>query len=246
MTNTESSIRKIIIIGATSGIGEALAKQYLAQGDIVGISGRREENLQQLQQAYSSDQLFIQTMDVCQTDEAVSQLKQLVEKMDGVDLVVINAGIGFINKRLSWSLEAETIQTNVVGFAALANYAMNYFLTRGKGQLVSISSISALRGSDLAPAYAASKAFVSNYMEGLRKKASKNKTEIVVTDIQPGFVDTPMAKGDGLFWVCPVDKAAQQIKTAIDKKRQHAYVSKRWRLIAWVMKLLPQPLYHRI
>ena len=240
-----NELTKIIIIGASSGIGEALAKQYLAQGSIVGISARRIEALQSIQKN-NPGQLLVQTMDVCSPDKAIIQLDQLIKKMDGVDIIVISAGTGFINQQLEWPKEELTINTNVIGFAAMASHAMNYFLHRGSGHLVSISSISALRGSDLAPAYAASKAFVSNYMQGLRKKAKKMGIKVWVTDIKPGFVDTPMAKGKGLFWVCPVNKAAQQIKNAIDKKRQHAYVSKRWRLIAWLFKFLPQPIYNRI
>ena len=240
-----NQLAKVIIIGATSGIGEALTKQYLSQGATVGITGRRTENLRSIQQN-NPGHLLIQSMDVCETDQAIIQLDQLIKNLGGVDIVVISAGTSFTNQQLEWPKEELTIKTNVVGFAAIATHAMNYFLNRGSGHLVSISSINALRGSDLAPTYAASKAFVSNFMQGLRKKANKMGLDVSVTDIQPGFVDTPMAKGEGLFWVCAVDKAAHQIKKAIDKKRQHAYVSKRWRIIAWLLKLMPQPLYDRI
>jgi short-subunit dehydrogenase len=110
---------------------------------------------------------------------------------------------------------------------------------------ICISSIAAIRGSGAAPAYAASKAFMSNYLEGLRIKAFKTGLPIVVTDIQPGFVDTAMAQGQGLFWVAPPNTAALQIYKAIERKAKHAYVTRRWSIIGWLLKALPDFLYYR-
>lgn len=124
-----------------------------------------------------------------------------------------------------------------MGFTAVAIETMKFFKHQGHGHLVGISSIAALKGNKDAPAYSASKAYISNYLEGLRKSVSK--TSITVTDIQPGLVDTDMAKGDGLFWVAPKEKAARQIFKVIKKKKKHAYITKRWRIIAWILKLLP-------
>ena len=83
-------------------------------------------------------------------------------------------------------------------------------------------------------------------MNRLRYLVSKNKNNITITDIQPGFVDTAMAQGENLFWVASPEKAATQIYTAILKKKNHAYVTKRWRLIAWVLKILPDFIYNRL
>jgi len=96
--------------------------------------------------------------------------------MGGVDLVVISAGTGHLNDGLDWDLENEAIKTNVTGFAVMANVAMKHFVKRGSGHLVGISSIAALRGGRQAPAYNASKAFESNYLEGLRQKVRKIRT----------------------------------------------------------------------
>ncbi len=116
------------------------------------------------------------------------------------------------------------------------------FLKNIKNQ---ISSIAAIRGGE-APSYNASKAFVSNYLQGLCYLNAKSKNNVVVTDIQPGFVDTAMAQGDGLFWVASPQKAAAQIFTAIKKKKRHAYITKRWRLIGWILKILPDFLYNKL
>jgi short-subunit dehydrogenase len=123
--------------------------------------------------------------------------------------------------------------------------AVEHLQKRGSGQIVGISSIAALRGNRAAPAYNASKAFISNYLEALRNRFRKLNLPIVVTDVQPGFVDTAMAKGEGVFWAAAPEKAARQIFTAIGKRKEHAYVTKRWRVIAWVLKAAPNWLYHR-
>jgi short-subunit dehydrogenase len=116
---------------------------------------------------------------------------------------------------------------------------MRYFKEQGYGHLVNISSVAGIRGNGIAPSYNATKAYQINYLEGLRLNAYKSKKNIYVTDVRPGFVDTAMAKGDGLFWVALVEKAAQQILDAIKRKKNIVYITKRWRLIGYILKLLP-------
>lgn len=236
---------KAVIIGATSGIGKALAEVLLREGYALGLAGRRMHLLDELKGKYP-DRVYLKRIDVSRTAEAMDALAGLISEMHGVDLVVISAGTGFINTNLQWMPEKETIDVNVSGFTAMTNVAMNHFLSKGSGHLVGISSIAAIRGDSSAPAYNASKAFVSNYLEGMRKKAVRTGPSITVTDIQPGYVDTAMAQGDGKFWVASSREAAEQIFEAIKKKRKHAYITKRWRLIAWVMKIAPDFLYDRI
>lgn len=236
---------RIIIIGATSGIGLAIARQYLKAGHLVGLTGRRENILLAVQTEYLGT-AYVQNMDVTKASLAASQLENLIEKMKGVDIVIANAGAGFVNPKLEWEKQAQTIDVNVTGFTAICTSAMKYFLRRGRGQLVGISSIAGIRGSDAAPSYAASKAYVSNYLAGLRKKAIKAKLPIYITDVLPGFVDTPMGQSNERFWVASADKAATQIIKAISKKRKRVYVTKRWRIIAWLMKILPDWVYNRI
>ncbi|MCP4539274.1 MAG: SDR family NAD(P)-dependent oxidoreductase [Chloroflexi bacterium] len=237
--------KKAIIIGASSGIGRALAKILSHHGYTVGLAARRLTLVQELQKEIGPG-AFVKRIDVSQVEEAMSLLAELAQEMGGVDLVVISAGTGFINQDLIWGREKETIAVNVSGFAAMANVAMHHFLQQGAGHLVSISSIGALRGSGPAPAYNASKAFISTYMQGLRQRVFKLKVPITITDIQPGFVDTAMAKGEGMFWVASPEKAAEQIYQVIRKKKTHAYITKRWRLIAWFFRLAPDCIYNRM
>ena len=236
-------IKKAIIVGATSGIGRELAKVLSDEGYIVGITGRRGHLLEDLKNELPS-QAFVQSMDISNT-EAINALHKLIDEMQGVDLIVISAGVGSTDPELPWNREKETIETNVLGFAAMVNVAYHYFNLKKSGHLVAISSIAAIRGGDF-PAYNASKAFVSNYLQGLRYKAAKNNIKITITDIQPGFVNTAMAQGEGIFWMASARKAAIQIYQAIKKKKKHAYITKRWRLIGCILKIIPDYIYHKI
>lgn len=238
-------MNKAIVIGASSGIGRELAMVLSRNGYIVGLTGRRVDLLEEIRGALPHP-AFLKQMDVTDHSSSMATLEDLIGEMGGMDLIVISAGVGFINPELDWEDEKSTIDVNVAGFTAMANVAFRYFTQTGGGHLVGISSIAAIRGSGDAPAYNASKAFISNYLQGLRTKALKARLPIHITDIQPGLVDTAMAKGDGLFWVAPPEKAARQIFRAIQRKTKHAYVTKRWALIACLLKVLPDCLYTKL
>lgn len=206
------------------------------------MAGRRIELLSNLQREIPGS--YSKRIDITESEEAATLLKELIQEMGGMDMIIISSGVGFINPELDWKQEKETIDVNISGFAAIANAAFKYFSHQGSGHIVGISSLAAIRGSGEAPAYNASKAFVSNYLEGLRQKASKSGIAITVTEKQPGFINTAMAKGEGLFWVAPPEKAAHQIFKAITGNKKHAYITKRWRIIAWLLKVIPDWIYN--
>lgn len=235
---------KIIIIGATSGIGKELATGYLKKGFFVGITGRRENLLLEVKSVFPSN-LFTSCFDVTSTKN-IQHLKDLIADLGGLDLLIYNAGFGDPSEGLVEEIEIATTKTNVTGFVEIAAFAFNYFIQQGHGQMAVTSSIAALRGNGLAPAYSASKAFMSNYAEGLNMKASRLKKDIFVTDVKPGFVKTKMAKGHGRFWVASPQKAAAQIMKAIEGKRRIVYVTRRWWIIAQLFKIIPYALYRRI
>jgi short-subunit dehydrogenase len=232
-------------VGASSGIGRSLAVVLSLEGYRVGVVARRTELLVQLQGELAGP-CVIKTADVSQPDVAMPLLRELIDELVDVELFIVSAGTGFDNAALEWEPERETISVNVLGFAGMVNVAVAHLERRGSGHLVGISSLAALRGIGGAPAYAASKAFVSNYLQGVRYRFKKLKLPVVVTDVQPGFVDTRMAKADQQFWVASPQKAARQIASAIRGHREHVYVTRRWRLIAWLLRLVPDAVYSRI
>ena len=231
-------MKKAIIIGASSGIGEALVDFLVNEGYLVGITARREELLMGIQKKFP-DRVFYKVMDVQQTDKIEQICTDLSSTIGGLDLMIISAGIGHLNKELDFEISHDVVKTNVSGFTCVANWSMNYFQKQGYGHLANISSIAGLLGNGIAPSYNATKAYQINYFNGLRKKVKKLKLRIHLTDIQPGFVDTPILKGNGLFWIAPVDKAAKQIYAAIRKKKKKVYITKRWALIAFIIRLKP-------
>ena len=237
-------IKRIIIIGATSGIGRKMAELYAANGNIVGITGRRNELLNEIKDLYPG-KIETECFDVSGA-ENIARLSLLIQKIGGMDILVYSSGVGEASKELDWQVDKMTVETNVKGFVEIANWSFNYFIKQGHGSMAVISSIAANRGNSWAPAYSASKAFQSNYFEALVIKAERMKKDIGITCIEPGFVKTKMAKGNKQFWVVSLEKAARQIITAIEKRKRKVYVSKRWWLVAKLMQLMPFWIYKRI
>jgi short-subunit dehydrogenase len=238
-------MKRAIVIGATSGIGRQLVKILAARNYIVGATGRRENLLAGLQQEFP-EKIFTACFDVTDTPIVLEKLENLVGQIGGLDLLIFSAGTGHPNPTLDFALEKDAIVTNVFAFTQVADWAFAFFEKQKSGQLVGISSIAGLRGNRHAPAYNATKAFQINYLEGLRQKAQKTNLPITITDIRPGFVDTAMAKGEGIFWMASVDKAATQICRAIENKKAIAYITRRWAFVALIMRLMPRALYQRL
>jgi short-subunit dehydrogenase len=238
-------MKKVIIIGATSGIGKGLAQKLANENYVVGITGRRSELLNELK-SQNPNVFHPKTFDIIDTKKIVENLENLTKELGGLDLLIISSGTGDLNENLDYEIEKRTIETNITGFTCIANWAFNYFEDQKAGHLVAITSVGGLRGSRIAPAYNSSKAYQINYLEGLRQKAQKLKKPIFVTDIRPGFVDTAMAKGEGQFWVASVEKATSQIYNAIKRKKKIAYITKRWRFIGIILKRIPRQVYDRM
>jgi short-subunit dehydrogenase len=238
-------MKKAVIIGATSGIGKGLAKKLANENYIVGITGRRTGLLDELK-CEKPNSFYTKTFDITDINKIVENLENLTKELGGLDLLILSSGIGEINEKLDYEIEKRTIETNVTGFTCIADWAFNYFEKQKAGHLVAISSVGGLRGSGIAPSYNASKAYQINYLEGLRQKTNKLKNPIFVTDIRPGLIDTEMAKGEGLFWVMPVEKSVIQIYKAIRKRKKIAYITKRWTIVASILKRIPNQIYERM
>jgi short-subunit dehydrogenase len=236
-------MKKVIIIGATSGIGRELARLYAGAGYLVGATGRRQDLLYSLQLEYPNH-IVTECFDAT-SDDSPAHLGSLCRKLGGLDLLIYNAGWGDLSETLDWATEKATIDVNVNGFLRAIHFGWHYFIRQGHGHLVTVSSIAGIRGNRHSTSYSAAKGFQSIYFEGLYLRARKLKVPLYVTDIQPGFVDTKMAKGP-TFWVSSPKKAARQIARAIDHRRWRVYITRRWWIVAKLFKYIPAWIYHRI
>lgn len=236
---------RAVIVGASSGIGRSLASLLSAQGWQLGLAARREALLRELVGELPGP-ASIAVLDVTQPEALRQRLSALIQSLGGLDLFIYCAGVGYENPGLEIAPELETVAVNVQGFVGATLLAAEVFERQGRGHLVGISSLAAIRGNGGAPAYGASKAFMANYLEALHLRYAKARLPIVVTEVQPGFVDTAMAKSPVLFWVASPDKAAAQILKAIRDGRRKAIVTRRWRLFAWLMRVLPTRVLARL
>lgn len=237
-------MKKAIVIGGSSGIGKALVQVLLNNNYRVGLSGIERDDVTELKNAHAKN-LIIQYID-CSEENCSHEIFELTNQLGGLDLMVFSAGIGHLNKNQGYSVENKANQVNVIGFTEVVDWSYRFFQKQGSGHLVAISSFSGLFGYRTSPAYTAAKGYQINYLEALRQKAYHSKLPIYVTDVRPGFVDTEISKELKRFWVITPQRAAKQIYKAILNKRSMIYVAGRWRVLSWVIKLLPDWLRGRL
>lgn len=238
--------KKIIIIGATSGIGAELARQCVEKEYHVGGTGRRVERLEDLKKELGNYFSFTE-MDVTHFDDAKLKLQKLIEEMGGMDIIVLNAGISNYPSSSITGMEQKIIDVNVSGFVQLFGEAFQFFREQGHGQIVGVSSIASLFGSSRAAPYSSSKAFISTYMQAYRQRCNNLAEDITITDVKPGFVKSEMTKGKkGMFWVGETDTAVKQMLKDIEKKKSYSYITRRWRFVAWLLKLTPNWILDRM
>lgn len=239
-------MKKAIIIGASTGIGRALAIEMSKAGYELGLVARRQELLESLQKELPNKS-WVQTMDIAQTTESRSALESLIQKMGGMDIIVLNSAVGLPDK--TWEEAQTMIQINIAGTVALAQLSLEYFKQQGSGHIVGISSVAKHRAFRTAIVYSATKSFLSAYLQGIQHYVVRYKKNIAISDIRPGFVETPMTSHNNpkeMFWVEKVDVAAKYILRAIEKKKTIAYIRPRWWWIAQVMEYLPNFIIHRM
>lgn len=239
-------MKKVLITGATSGIGRELAIQFSQQGYRVGLTGRREDRLIELKQ-HIGELAFIHPLDVTEFKQAEQVYHKLTEEMGGLDIMILNAGVGRAKLLPLWESDKQTIDVNVTAFAHGMNWAFHFFREQGHGQIVGMSSVASSLASGRASAYTASKHFITNYMIGFRQKINRIGADITITDIRPGFVESEMTEDNKrMFWVSTTEKAVAQMIKAIEAKKNYKYVTKRWRLIAWFANSIPQFIWNRL
>ena len=237
--------KKVIIIGATSGIGREVALIYIAQGWKVGVAGRREAELESLRAKYP-EQVYAQALDVTHED-APEKLQALIEQVGGMDVFLLSSGIGKQNPTLETGLELTTAATNVEGFIRMTNAAFHYFEQQGHGHLAVISSIAGTKGLGAAPAYSATKGFQNIYMDALDQLARMKKLNIRFTDIRPGFVATPLLNNQKKYpMLMDAPIVALDIVSAIEKKKRVAIIDWKFRLLVGFWRLIPKWIWLRL
>jgi short-subunit dehydrogenase len=219
--------RTAFVTGASSGIGAVLCKRLSELGLEVVLAARREAELHELAREIAADggKAHVCPLDVADPLAVTETMRRIDDELGGIDLVVANAGVGKTrwSGKLRWEDCAPTIGVNVVGASATLTALIGRMVKRQRGHLVGISSLAAYRGLPRNAAYCASKAFLSTFLESLR--VDLGTTGVVVTDIRPGFVKTPMTEGNAKMpFLMEVDRAAQEIVDAIAaRKGVHAF-----------------------
>lgn len=237
--------KRIIIIGATSGIGREVALIYIAKGWKVGIAGRRAAELESLR-AEAPEQVSAQVLDVTQ-DDAPQKLQALIEQVGGMDVFLLSSGIGKQNPTLQAELELATAATNVEGFIRMTNAAYHYFEQQGRGHLAVISSIAGTKGLGAAPAYSATKSFQNIYMDALNQLSRMQKLDITFTDIRPGFVATPLLNEKKKYPMLMHPRiVALDIVEAIKRKKRVAIIDWKFRLLVGFWRLIPKWIWLRL
>lgn len=235
---------RIIIIGATSGIGREVAKLYIAQGWQVGVAGRRAEELESLRKE-APEQVSSEVLDVT-LEDAPYRLQSLIDKVGGMDLFLLSSGIGKQNPTLTPDIELRTAATNVEGFIRLTTAAYHYFEKQGYGHIAAISSIAGVKGLGIAPAYSATKRFQNTYLDALDQLSRMNGLNIRFTDIRPGFVATPLLKDDNYPLLMKAPQVATSIVKAISKKKRIVVIDWRYRILVFFWKLIPHWIWVRL
>jgi NADP-dependent 3-hydroxy acid dehydrogenase YdfG len=251
----DASAGRVIVVGASSGIGREVARVFCKNGYKVGGIARREEALQSL--ANELGENFIFKVGDVREDFTRATVSQLIQDLGGCDIFIMDAGVwsdvrtplnAEMVNGLDWDMllqdQLATISTNVSGFVRMASVVLDYFVKQKAGHFVGVSSVDAVRGNPAAMVYSSSKAFVSTYMQAVRSLFKQTGFNIPVTDIRPGWVNTYDMKKDAVtWWVEPLPEAAECIFNAIIKKKKVAYVKARWGLFASYLEVAPDSVY---
>jgi NAD(P)-dependent dehydrogenase (short-subunit alcohol dehydrogenase family) len=244
------SEKVVLITGASSGIGEALAVEFGRRGASVGLLARRAEALGEVARKVEAagGRAFAVAVDVCDAKEVRAAVTKVSEHFGRVDVLVANAGIGELTSARKFDIEVVTrvLSVNVLGALNSVAAVLPEMLARGSGQIVGISSLAAFRGFPGSGAYCASKAALSTFFESLRTELRPQN--IYVTTIHPGFIDTPLTRGRvrKMPFLQNVERAAVQMVDAIEaRRRTYAFP---WQLatIVRLLKWMPDALYDRM
>lgn len=252
-TDTPLSIQKrAVIVGASSGIGAALARRLSEEGFIVALLARREEKLEELAQEINRQsgetRAIIYPHDVIQVESIPELFQTILRDLKGIDALVYVSGAQYPTEfsEYDFGRDRETILVNLVGALAWLGQAAAFFERMGTGQIVGVSSVAGDRGRVGNPAYHASKAGLSAYLESLRNRLTRSGVNVLT--VKPGFVDTDTFQRNAktVFGVITPQKAAEGIWRAMLRRRQVVYVPGWWRWLMLVITHIPSFIFRRL
>ena len=239
------TLRRAVVVGASSGIGRSVAILLLKDGWHVGIAARRSEPLEEIRRAFPNA-VTLCSIDITEAD-APQRLQQMIEDMGGIDLYFHSSGYGSYNVELLEELEEKTVLTNALGFTRMVDAAYSYFRSSGrKGHIAAITSIAGTKGLGAAPSYSATKRFQWTYLEALEQNAAITGTDVSFTDIRPGFVDTAFLSGKAYPMLLDKDDVAQSIVEAVKRHRRVVTIDFRYRILCFFWHLIPSAVWRRI
>lgn len=239
------SQKRIVIMGATSGIGHHAARLFAEAGWKVGIAGRRIEKLESLRKEFP-EQIATSQIDIT-TESATEELLNLIERLGGMDTYLHVSGIGFQNHQLVTDIELNIVRTNAVGFTRMIDTAYGYLASHGGGHIAAISSIAGTRGLGSAPAYSATKRYQNCYIDSLAQLSRMNRAGITFTDIRPGFVGTALlSDGESYPMLMSVEKVARKVFRAVSKHRRRVVIDWRYGVLVALWRMIPQWLWERL
>ena len=238
-------MKKVIIIGASSGIGQQVARLFMAKGYRIGVAARREDRLQAIRQE-APDRVETAVIDVT-ADDAPARLRELIQRLGGMDLFFYASGVGKQNRTLTPEIELNTVNTNGMGFTRMIGEAYRYFAEQGQGHIAAITSIAGTKGLGPAPSYSATKAMQNVYLQALEQQANARGLKIRFTDIRPGFVDTDLLSGDFHYpMMLKPDKVARQIVKAVENHRHVMVIDWKYAIVTALWRRLPRPLWRHL
>lgn len=238
-----------IVVGASSGIGKAIAEQLLQQGCNVALIARRKEKLAEVAApaAGKINNAYIYEHDVRNYQETEALFQKITYDLGGLDAIFYATGVmpKVEENEYSFEKDREMMEVNTIGAFAWLNEAAKRFEQTKNGTIVGISSIAGERGRRGNPAYCTSKAALTTFLESLRNRLSRYGVKVVT--IKPGFIDTDMTKGKpGLIWLISAEEAAKEILAAAKAGRENVFVPGRWRWVALVLRNIPSFVFKKL
>ncbi len=240
-------MKKIIVIGASSGMGMKIATDFARLGWRVGIAARREDRLKEIKQQYP-DRIEYMAIDVA-AEDAVDRFYKLIELIDGMDYLLYAAGTGWYNPALDEGRDDATLDTNVKGFTHIIIAAYKYYRQTAslhRGHIAAITSVAGVKGIGVSATYSASKRYQWAFLQAIDQLAHQQHVNVAVTDIRPGFVDTPLLGANSYPMQMSVDYVAPRIEKAMLRERRVAYIDSRWHVVSTLCRMIPDALWRRI